>query len=505
MPTIRAATVFPFGTAGEEVKSHILKQRGHFWWRDEPIPEGHFAPDNHVTGVLTIQRDGTCNLELDGEMFSSEHFLTRMSKRHNSQKLEERPIQGILKDTGQHVILLDAISNGGTFHSNRFSYEKYFATRCLVSDVSFPQGKTPFRFSFMHVELVGLEDWLRLGSIEVSRTERLISAKQKKQKEISYKLGDAQVFLEHFTAGPYRGKRRTHKLDLKESITLVFRPNKSQTSEEIREELISLQDLFIVLTDSNYSLHWPTLTPTRSKARYTFYFQRQVSKAPTPIWHQCPTNFVCIKSDFGQILDRWRNGRERYNAGFYSYISTRRDTKLYVENGFSNLVGGLEVFHRIKYPTSISSELLGDKIQRILGDLKLTKDRKWLARFLTHKNEPSLEQRLLEVIQGLSLNFKDDRVRAFAKACADRRNDIAHFMGERQKGNRAKFILDTSAKSHALGRLYHAALLLEVGIDHETVRHWLFEGANSLRSKFYFVQAGLLDKKVLEPKIPKPS
>jgi hypothetical protein len=481
----------------------ILEHRGYFWWWDEPILKGNFAPENHVTGLLSIQQDGSSKLELDGEFPSSDHILTKLANRNQSNP-RERTIQGIFKETGQHVLLLDAVEDGGVFNSNRFSYERYFATRCLISDYEFPKTNLGVRFSEMQVKLTGLEEWLRLGSISVNRTRRSISAKQRTQKDISYDLNDGSLSLEHFTSGPYPGKRRTHKLELREFITLIFRPKKSMSAGDVQTEFQSLQDLFTLLTDSHYSLEWPTVSPVRSKKRYTLYFQRSVSSATAPNWHETPTNFAQLKPHFGKIVDTWREKRAFFGAGFYSYLGTRRDVTLYVENRFTNLVGGMEAFHRVKSPTTESSTNLDAKISRILEDVKLAKDRRWLAKILDHKNEPALEQRIFENIRDLPLGLDEDRLRRFSTDCASRRNEIAHFMGERQQGNRTNFIVDLSKKNDALGFFYHVILLREIGVSDDTLRWWLYEGFRSFRFKYFLVEVGLLDKEILVPRTPTP-
>jgi ApeA N-terminal domain 1 len=485
------------------MKSAIVEQRGHFWWQDEPILKGNFAPENHITGVLTIQEDGSSKLELDGTFPSADHLLTRLTKRSQSKR-QERAIQGILKGTGQHVLLLDAVENGGTFNTNRFSYERYSATRCLLSDSEFPRGTSGLRFSAMQVRLTGLEDWFRLGSIAVNRTSRSISAKQRILKDILYSISDGSLCLEHFTSGPYPGKHRSHELILREFMTLILRLRKSMSVDAVRDEFQFLQDLFTLLTDSHYSLDWPTVTPVRSKKRYTLYFQRHLSSAAAPAWHECPTNFIQLKPHFGKIFDTWRTKRVLFGAGFYSYLSTRRDMTLYVENRFTNLVGGMEMFHRIKFPNAESSANIDTKISRILENIKLVKDRKWLARILIHKNEPTLEKRIFENIRDLPLGLDEGRLRHFATGCANWRNEIAHFMGERQQGNRTNFLVNLSKNSDALAFLYHMTLLREIGVSDDALRWWLYEGFRSFRLKYILVEVGLLDKEILTPRPATP-
>ena len=42
-----------------------LDERGYFWWADEPVPDGHFAPENAVDGLIQIDTNGTIKLTLD--------------------------------------------------------------------------------------------------------------------------------------------------------------------------------------------------------------------------------------------------------------------------------------------------------------------------------------------------------------------------------------------------------------------------------------------------------
>jgi hypothetical protein len=62
------------------------------------------------------------------------------------------------------------------------------------------------------------------------------------------------------------------------------------------------------------------------------------------------------------------------------------------------------------------------------------------------------------------------------------------------------FILDLESKGQALGNLYQALLLYEIGVDAKIIKAWLFDGFGSLPIKYHFVKAGLLDKRVLDPK-----
>lgn len=68
------------------------------------------------------------------------------------------------------------------------------------------------------------------------------------------------------------------------------------------------------------------------------------------------------------------------------------------------------------------------------------------------------------------------------------------------RNNLRRIILDLESKGQALAALYQALLLQEIGVDAEIIKAWMFDGFGSLPIKHHFVKAGLLDKRVLDPK-----
>jgi hypothetical protein len=86
-------------------------------------------------------------------------------------------------------------------------------------------------------------------------------------------------------------------------------------------------------------------------------------------------------------------------------------------------------------------------------------DKRWLEGQLKHAGEPSLKERLMDVLSALPLGFERKRMEVFCKSCADRRNDMSHFGGQREGSDYRQFMIDLVKKSEALAYLYHAVLL----------------------------------------------
>lgn len=469
----------------------IVEDRGYFWWREQPVPDDCYAPDDCVTGVFSIDENGSAHLELDAYMPNNGSRTPAVL----SGQQDARSIQGILKEGNRRVLLLDAVSNGGTFNTGGISYDRFSATNCLVGSAEFPRRKRSLQFNSLAVDLIGYEEWLRLGSIYISRTKSKIVAKHSKPKDHSYRLSDATLAVRHFISGPYLGKHRRHDLSLRESVTLKFRPKQSMSLEQVRSELHYLQDLFVLLTDTHHLLDWPTVSLSGSKEQYTLYFLRGAHSSEPPSWQDCPTNFVLLRATFGEIFATWRAKRERFGAGFYSYLGTRRGMALYAENRFANLVWGLEAFHRTKQSdakasaTSAGQPTVAKAEQRTNIPLPEVKRK-------PRNGEPSLRQRLHAIFHDLPLDFRDNSVDNFAKECADRRNDIFHFGGERKQDGRMDFILELDRKSDALTYLYHLVILREIGVDDDTIRRWV---RSSFRLRYALANVGLLRKDVLGP------
>lgn len=136
-----------------------------------------------------------------------------------------------------------------------------------------------------------------------------------------------------------------------------------------------------------------------------------------------------------------------------------------------------------------------------MAQVSLSKDKKWLVDVLDRAKEPPLGQRLYTTLREVSLGLDEARLKKFCEVCAKLRNDISHFGGQRKDAMPYNdFILDLESKGQALAALYQALLLQEIGVDAKIIKAWMFDGFGSLPIKYHFVKAGLLDKRVLDPK-----
>lgn len=473
------------------MENKTIKESGYFWWRNEPIPEDDIVPESAVAGDLIITDDGRISIELHGYLPSADHPMSRIFEGSGNSCPD---IEGRLKNSSEHVLLMGVYTQGGRASFGGISYENYGAKSCLIGFKPFPEAKGEIMFDGLSIPLAGFEDWLGLGSIETSRTKRKLVATHKTQKNINYKLEDnSTISVEFDLLAPIFGNEKNHVINITEKVSFKYLSKPKKTSSDLKNYFFSIADLLLILTGSNYSLEWPSLIIGRaagSARLYRFYFLRSRNSAAPPARHNCLLTFAVIREEFGNIFQQWQLKREELGPGISLYLGTRRGVELYVEHRFVNLIWGLESLHRILNKDAPPTKL-EMKAQRIIDQITLAKDRKWLEAKLEHSAEPSLAERLVECIKILPLNFTAESLRDFCNECAGKRNDISHFGGQRAPGGYGDFLGKVYSLNNALSNIYPAIILKLCGVNDALLLNMLSTGRASSRIRYTLNEVGL--------------
>lgn len=485
------------------MKDNVIKEIGYFWWRHEPVAEGEIAPDTAVAGELTVTAEGQILLELHGFLPSDDHPMSRIFGGTGEAAPD---ILGRLKNKSEHVLLNNVFTRGGRAAFGGISYETYGADICLIGAHRFPQAKGDLVFDGLSVPLAGYEEWLCLSSIEATRTKQTLKLKHKTQKNIKYELeGGGTLSIDFDLIGPMFGRVIRHAVEVNEEFSLTYLPGKKASVKSLRKVYLSISDLFLVLTNSDYSMEWPFIRlgrDVKSFHKYKAFFPRPRSTAASPMRHDCWLTFPAIREDFASLFQQWHRKRDELGPGMSLYLGTRRGVELYVEHRFVNLIWGLESLHRTltqgQLPTPLES-----KVERIISQVQKSSDRKWLRGKLEHSAEPSLAERLIDCMSILPLGFDQKSMLGFCKECADRRNDISHFGGQRSPGGYGEFVEKVYNLNNALTNIYPAILLKRCGVDDELLLNIFNKGRMASRIKHTLEQVGLRimsssDRKALE-------
>ncbi|NES06886.1 MAG: hypothetical protein F6K22_31185, partial [Okeania sp. SIO2F4] len=106
-----------------------------------------------------------------------------------------------------------------------------------------------------------------------------------------------------------------------------------------------------------------------------------------------------IKSDFSLIMQRWFNSVEKIDSVVNLFFSIKYKPDIYLENKFLSLVQAVESYHRRQIKNHVLTEdEHKERIERILDSVP--RDYKeWLKAKLQHSNEPTLKERLIELLE----------------------------------------------------------------------------------------------------------
>jgi hypothetical protein len=461
----------------------IIEERGFFWPNDLAIPERLQMPTTAVAGVLKIDDEGSIRLELDD--------VLRADRRGPPSK--SQIIQGLLRST-RYVLLNDAYSAVGTTYAfPGISHEHYAATACLIGwRKSFGTGDTDLAFAELLVSLEGFEDWLRIGGINVTVSEDGVSAVYEPGEDFAYDLDDRGVRIFYDIRRP-GFSMRMDEVHLKQKGVFSYTFNEPISLAASIQQYRSLEDFFIILTNSERNLRWPGVRLARRKTDPScdLYFKRDTNDTPPPIRGECMTNLIQLRDNFPDIHQAWINKREKYGPGFYMYTATRRGRDLYAEHEYISLVSGLETLHRATHSSELD-KALKQKIERILAQIDIAKDKSWLKGRLRHAHEPSLDERLFQLISDVPLPFDAEALKRFTNECANLRNDLSHRGELRRSAEGDPTIRFLIEKSSALSVLYHFVIMLQIGIEPALIREWFDKGFRAYPARDAVVRQGLL-------------
>lgn len=467
------------------MEEFIINEPGYFWWSEEALEKNELIPESSLAGNFKLDANGLAKLELHGMLSGGRSFFDRQDG-----SLSGKSIRGILKESKRHVLLMELYPNGSSFSNIGISHEGYQALKTLVSQKAFP-GTLPLGCYEVSFDLSGYDDWVLKNSLTTKRKKKRLTVSYAAPKNRSYKVGEGSLIkISHDLLAPFDGDRRRH-VELTEVTTLSYSRRKPFPLKEATTIYNRFQDLLFLLTGASKNLDWPRLKLGSPRHFCTYYFFRQEFKQSEVKWHECWLRLIDVEDDFGEIFSTWQAKHEEIGPGFYLFIGTARAQKNYLENKYVSLIWGLESLHRKTKIEASENEALKEKIKRILDSIPKAKDKSWLSKKLAHANEPSLQQRLSDIFSVLPFNFPQKELAEFCKSCADRRNDISHFGGQRHSQSYQGFVDEIKIKSDALMLLYHACILLEIGIDREVLRSIFKSSPSSFYKNETLKRAGL--------------
>lgn len=460
----------------------ILEKRGFFWWHGERTPRGRYAPPFGVPGILTVQADGRVRVNLAGSLSRSnppDGASPDPARLDGSpDAFKGRTIAGTVDGNSRCVYLKNPVYRPLSPMVDGKPGEQFDSDFCIVGNTSTVRNAKSLRFSKLSISLAGLEQWIWNEVISASREKANGPAHSRDVSyaaaETEYKLDDGRISLRTDVHCSAWGEMPHREIAFRQYDWLDWHRAKTGTPEAMRQEFVHIEEFLAILTGTYYSLDWPliSLKIGSKDETYTLYFWRNMERSRTPEISNLWTTFPQIRDTFGTLYSNWRKKRREYGPGFYLYLAALRNTPMYIEHRFVNLIWGIESLHRgmNQEPAMSKNQQKVEDILRKAGHLLNSGERSWLKSQRRIRMEPPLEYRITSTFAGLPWKLTKASLHEFALRCRIRRNNISHYGGPEDKSESYEtFRRELMELTEGLTPLYHAALLQEIGLDAKTV------------------------------------
>ncbi len=463
--------------------NRTVDARGYFWWADAEVEDGNWAPGDAVSGRLTVDAQGLAKLDLDMPLPRGEG-PGRMAILFEKE-LPHSAISGVLTGSEERVRVWDLLKGPSHLATKGPSHEQFVGQRCLIGRNLDIVGLEP-EFDTLICPLEDYDEWLGPGFIDVQIGPTTTTAVFERGAPRSWSGHRFQIEIRPSLRGGGDGRANRVEWTVIPELSLH---GATMTVESAIELAGRIEDFLVLLTDSERGLPFPSLAVGASSPVRLFYARTSRPEAPVK-WHHAWVNFPQVADEFGGLLHRWLEIYDRYGPGIHLYLGNRRGSRTYTEFRFAAFVWGLEAMHRRDTPTAANTKLK-DKVERILGNILLERDRRWARTKLPTTEEPPLSTRIFEVLRALPIGLDPEQLNAFAQRCTQRRNDISHFGGARDDGDYDDFIDEVSALTDALDLLYHARILHLMGLAPEKLWWWFVDGYREYPMRRTLEAAGL--------------
>ena len=397
-----------------------------FWW----IPSN---PDNKLAGIFSYSKESGMQLNLIGSFVDvSTKYPVIFGATNNKE-----------------ITLINCSVTNSNFSTSGFS-----SLKCRVDNVfigahlSFPEENLFYK---VEVQYTYLTDWI--GEIQFSTSN--ISRENHEEYQVTYHLPNAYTFALRSALLKLKfnldSKINLFRTNISKKITLEIEVENDLKFEEfITRFVYPLQNFLTFVTGKPNALE---RIDVYSRQKNTISHHNQNISLPiqvirNQIYHgedrkenfqlsDFLFGFQDVKDKFGEIIDKWIENHEHYEVTCNLYFGIQYQDQLYLEQKFLNIAQAVESFHRhsLKYKIMVlPKDEYKKKINAILSSTPKEHE-DWLKQKLSFSNEPSLHDRLSELIKTVKESIQPllGDTNLFIKKVKDTRNYLTHYDSSSKK------------------------------------------------------------------------
>ena len=464
-----------------------IETHGYFW-----LPED---PENKLPGNLFISETGRIRVEVIG-LFSD--TLTATKNLMGGIASETDRILGIVEEGGR-VTLKDCL-----YQPRRLGLSGGLSGSTIIAQLALVGANFDMQeemaFSEFRISVDGLEEWLFISGIQIEQDfedrsgsisyrlpdEIPISLPDGVDLEINFALSFPEVSFPVTRAGVTQETRMHLTSDEPKSMEfgLSLARKLSNFLSLALDQSVSFRSIEVLSgPDFGNALAGPT-QPVKVYGQFIPMAERE-----SPIrWHDILFKYSEVEGRLEELLAAWLQNYADLEPVLNLYFSNKSNTFQYLDVKCVHLAQAIEALHRVTNPERKAIlEQEFEVIQETLLRCCPQKHRDWLEGKLMYANEPSLAQRVREMIEPFKhwLGNKKRRKR-FIREVVETRNYYTHFSGGRKQA--ATSVTELQELHDKLDTLFQISLLRQIGFGDEHIES-LLQNSGRLRRKIGVTQA----------------
>lgn len=397
-----------------------------YWW----LPS---APEVRIPGELRCSRDGKVELFLFGSFNEIPTMPQMTGKRFDI-------ILG-MNDRGKPITLV----YNRLIHwqiNQGVPRQKYYASFLMVGEHF--TDLEDLQFNAATFRIYGLDEWVGVSGfhidIDLPHNKFLVKFELPEYREYSIDQ-KRRISVRFGWRAPLHSPMRAVSIEQAAYLRLEY--VQPQTLDTLLADVNKVKNLIslcigkpLALTEISLALP-STDTDDQTTSSVDLYYQSL--PAPEDSFQAYPSQmllgFPVISSSFGDLLHKWFDLYEEIPPTVSLFFAVQHQKDLYLEHQFLSLVQALETLHRRTISNQLDPEEVHQRrLERIFGALT-SEDKNWLKPKLQYSNEPSLRQRLKELLEPFShLLFKNHKeCKRFVNTVVKTRNYLVHYDENLQK------------------------------------------------------------------------
>ncbi|MCD4646334.1 hypothetical protein AR454_28640 [Bacillus mycoides] len=360
------------------------------------------------------------------------------------------------------------------------------------------EAKEDVMFHEVGFRLTNLDEWAFFKGFDLYSVENAcFSLIYKTPEEIKYKIDDDTSIVIHCGLQSPLFVLVEKSVSVTQKVYISIKHKTPKTFEKSLEVIRTLMNFIslnigraVYMTEiSGYNpKHFQTISDEGEKIYheipiYTIELTNE-NYQPIDPWRVL-LNLQELKENFGMYMNNWFEKSKLLSPIIDLYLNTLNYKQMSIERHFLNLVQALESYHRrTRRNYTIDPQSHQKKVQEILESAP-EEHKKWLSERLNFSHEPTLQNRLLDLVpddEDMFIFFKGSTdVEDFIKKVKNTRNYHTHYDSKLErkalKGEELEF------SCVILRSMVEYYLLKEIGVSKEIIHEKLMEKSNGFYTK----------------------